>query len=150
MVWLDKACTALENLTGVRLVERSPVYETEPFGVPEAFADKPFLNVVVIVETRLTPLVFSHLIHDIEDRLGRIRGDIPNQPRTIDIDIITFGDFRCVSPMLTVPHPRATERRFVLQPLFDLRPDFIFPDSTRTVSERLHALPARPACHPVA
>lgn len=150
MAWLNKACAALEKLPGVRLIGRSPVYETEPIGVPEAFAKHLFLNGVVIVETRLTSLVFSNAIHDVENRLGRVRGDTPNRPRTIDIDIITFGDLICASPALTVPHPRALERRFVLQPLADLRPDFIFPDSTRTVSELLRYLPARPACHPVA
>jgi len=150
MAWLNTACAALEKLPGVRLIGRSPIYETEPLGVPDAFAHHLFLNGVVIVESCLTPLVFSRLIHDIEDRLGRIRGGTPNQPRTIDIDIITFGDLVCASPALTVPHPRALERRFVLQPLADLRPDFIFPDSTQTVSELLRLLPVRPACHPVA
>ncbi len=112
--------------------------------MPSEFAELHFLNCVVIVATRLTPGSFSTVIHAVEDRLGRMRSDTPNRPRTIDIDILAFDDLRCVSPLLTLPHPRAHDRRFVLQPLADLRPGFVFPGDTLTVSELLRTLPPEP------
>lgn len=141
---LKRAGLELLSLPETRCVAISPVYETEPVGVPPEFAGQRFLNCVVIVETGLAPHDFSSDIHAIEERLGRTRGDTPNRPRTIDIDIVTFGDLCSASPALTLPHPRARERRFVLQPLADLRPDFVFPGDTKPVSALLSALPPDP------
>lgn len=123
----------------------SPVYETDPVGVPEEFSRLRYLNCVVIVETRLTPDAFSDAIHAIEDRFGRTRNcEAAGLPRVIDIDILTFGDIRSEAPHLTLPHPRACERRFVLQPLADLRPDFVFPGGALSVADLLRALPPEP------
>ena len=140
---LDHACAALDVWPGILLLARSPVYETEPVGVPSAFANDLYLNRVVIVKTTLAPATFSNAIHTIEEHLGRARG-APGLPRVIDIDIITFGHLRLDTPELTLPHPRARARRFVLQPLADLRPDFVLPGDTQTVSDLLQALPPTP------
>ena len=144
LTWLKRAGLALLALPDTRCVAISPVYETEPVGVPPEFAGQLFLNCVVIVSTRLTPESLSTAIHAIEDQLGRTRETAPNRPRTIDIDIVAFGDVCVASPSLTLPHPRAHERRFVLQPLADLRPDFVLPGDTKTVSDLLSALPPNP------
>ncbi len=144
LAWLKRAGLELLSLPGTRCVAFSPVYETDPVGVPAEFVDTLFLNCVVIVETGLAPEAFSAAVHAAEDRLGRTRGGAPNLPRTIDIDIVAFGDLRCETPALTLPHPRARARRFVLQPLADLRPGFVFPGDTLTATELLRALPPAP------
>ncbi len=144
LAWLKQAGLELLALPDTRCVAVSSVYETEPVGVPPEFAGQLFLNCVVIVSTRLTPESFSTAIHAIEDRFGRTRGDTPNLPRAIDIDIVAFDDLCSATPSLTLPHPRARARRFVLQPLADLRPDFVFPGDTKTVSDLLSALPPDP------
>jgi 2-amino-4-hydroxy-6-hydroxymethyldihydropteridine diphosphokinase len=128
----------------IRILECSPVYETEPVDVPATFAGQLYLNQVVIVETALDAAAFSDAVHAVERRLGRTRGPLPNLPRTIDIDIVAFGGLRSDAPDLTLPHPRARARRFVLQPLADLRPGFVLPGETRTVSELLLSLPPAP------
>ena len=144
LAWLKRAGLELLALPDTSCVAFSPVYETEPVGVSSEFAGLNFLNCVVIVQTGLSPESFSAAIHAVEDRLGRTRGDTPNLPRTIDIDIIAFGALRLESPSLTLPHPRARGRRFVLQPLADLRPGFVFPGDSKTVADLLSALPPFP------
>lgn len=140
---LNRTCAALDAWPGIHVLDCSPVYETEPFGVPPAFANTLFLNQVVIVGTTLAPATFSYAIHTLEEHLGRTRGT-PGQPRVIDIDIIAFGDLLLDTPELMLPHPRTRMRRFVLQPLADLRPDFVLPGDTQTVSDLLHTLAPTP------
>lgn len=142
---IRRACDALGALPHTRVTALSPIYETEPVGVPDHAAGQLFLNAVALVETRLDALSFSREAHAIEAVLGRTRGGEPNLPRTIDIDIVAFGDIRSAAPELTLPHPRATERRFVLQPLADLWPECRLPGESRTVRELLQALPPRPS-----
>lgn len=142
--WLAHARHALAGTPGVRILACSPVYETEPVEVPEAFTHQQYLNQVVIVETMLDARSLSDIVHAIEKRLGRTRGPTPNQPRIIDIDIITFGGLRSDTPDLTLPHPRAHTRRFVLQPLADLRPDMILPGKSLTIADLLRTLPPEP------
>ena len=142
--WLERACEALAAWPGIRMADRSPIYETEPVDVHPEFAEHLYLNRIVIVETDLEPEAFSTAVHAIEQRLGRQRGRGANLPRTIDIDIITCADRRCDLPHLTLPHPRARQRRFVLQPLADLRPGLVLPGERRTVAELLAELPETP------
>ncbi len=144
LAWLARARAALAAEEALTVRACSPVYETDPVEVPAAFARQRYLNQIVIVETALAPRAFARLIHAIESLLGRKRGSERNLPRSIDIDIITFGDLRSADPDLTLPHPRAGMRRFVLQPLADLRPAARLPGDTRTVSERLRNLPDVP------
>ena len=144
LAWINQACVKLSELPGTRLAARSPIYETEPVGTPPDSSASLYLNGVVIIETRLVPSDFSRAIHAIEASLGRIRGDTPNLPRTLDIDIIAIDRLTSDDPELTLPHPRARRRLFVLRPLADLRPDFRFPCDKRTVTDLLHALPPGP------
>ena len=118
--YLERARNALAALPGTRFVEASSVIETEPVGVPAEFAAMKFLNQVAVFETELDAFEFSRRMHAIEDGLGRVR-TVRNGPRTIDIDLIDFGGQVVDTPELTLPHPRAADRDFVLRPLAELR-----------------------------
>ena len=117
--YLKRAIAALSSLPETRFVKASSVIETEPVDVPDEFAALKFLNQVAIFETNLDPFDFSRRMHAIEDDLGRVR-TIRNGPRTIDIDLVDFGGRVIVTPELTLPHPRAHLRDFVLRPLAEL------------------------------
>ena len=93
--------------------------ETEPVDVPPEFASMKFLNQVLVFETALGPRDFSRRMHAIEEQLGRVR-TVRNGPRTIDIDLIDFNGLVSDDPELTLPHPRARERDFVMRPLAEL------------------------------
>ena len=118
-VFLSKALAALAALPQTRLVAASKVAETEPVDVPPEFASQRFLNQVAVFETALEPHDFSRRMHRIEDELGRVR-TVRNGPRTIDLDLIDFGGVSLSEPELTLPHPRAREREFVMRPLAEL------------------------------
>jgi len=129
---LERALEALET-EGVHIVRRSSLYETEPRDV----RDQPwFLNLVVETETSLLPRQLLSTIRRIEKNLGRKRV-IAKGPRTIDIDILLFGRFVVDTPELQIPHPRMTERRFVLEPLAELAPELRHPITHRTAREML-------------
>ena len=117
--YLARALDALSALPQTHLVKTSSVIETEPVDVPTAFAGMKFLNQAAAYETDLGPHEFSRRMHAIEDDLGRVR-TVRNGPRTIDIDLVDFGGIRMATPELTLPHPRAAERDFVLKPLAEL------------------------------
>lgn len=113
----------------------SSVYETEP---RERRNQRWFLNLVVEAETELFPRQLLGRIGRIEQQLGRRRMSA-NGPRTIDIDILFFGNFVVETRDLTVPHPRFAERRFVLAPMAELAPEWRDPVSRRTMRELLPA-----------
>ncbi len=117
--YLRRAIIALSKLPQTRLLDASEVRETEPVDVPCAFSAQKFLNQAAVFETTLAPVTFSRAMHAIEDRLGRVR-TVRNGPRTIDIDLILFGDVEMATSELTLPHPRAKSRRFVTEPLAEL------------------------------
>ena len=129
---------ALEQLTaeGIAVRRVSPVYETEPVDYTD---QRWFRNLVVEAETELFPMQLLSRIARIERELGRVRG-IPKGPRTIDIDILLYGNRVVKSAKLQIPHPRMSERRFVLAPLADLAPDLRHPVSGRSVRELLDAV----------
>ena len=107
--------TAVESLPG--LVAVSPVYETDPVGGPPG--QEPYLNLVVALETDLSPRELLDLGRRLEEAAGRVR-TVPNGPRTLDVDVLLVGDLTVNEPDLVVPHPRMWRRRFVLAPLADL------------------------------
>jgi 2-amino-4-hydroxy-6-hydroxymethyldihydropteridine diphosphokinase len=132
---LREALVRLEA-EGVRVVRRSSVYETEP----QELRDQPwFLNAVVEVETDLFPLqLFAH-IQNVEREMGR-RRVTPKGPRHIDIDILFYGRSLIETADLQVPHPRIAQRRFVLEPLSEIAPDFRHPLTGKTAIEMLATL----------
>jgi len=114
---LRRAVAALPDL-----VATSPVYETEPVGGPGG--QPRFLNLVVELETERSPRQLLELARRLEAAAGRVRG-VPGGPRTLDIDVLLVGDLQVAEEDLVVPHPRMARRRFVLEPLADLRPDLV-------------------------
>ena len=141
---LRTARERLEALPGVRLLGKSSVYETEPVGVPEAYASLDFLNAVAVFEVSIPLEDWSDAVHGIEDALLRRRSGVRNAPRTIDLDLLYFGDAVADKPHLHLPHPQSVSRRFVCQPLADLRPGLVLPGETRTIADILAALPREP------
>jgi 2-amino-4-hydroxy-6-hydroxymethyldihydropteridine diphosphokinase len=132
---LREALQRIESVE-VRLLRRSSTYETEPQDV----RDQPwFLNLVVEGETKLTPLDLLARIQEIEQEMGRER-IVPKGPRTIDIDILLYGNEVIDRPELQIPHPKLAERRFVLEPLAELEPNLEDPVTGRTVFEMLSAI----------
>lgn len=117
--YLERAIARLKQLPLTLLVAKSSVAETEPIDVPKKFAALKFLNQVAVFETELEVRDFSRRMHDIEDELGRVR-TVKNGPRTIDIDLVDFGGMTVSEPELTLPHPRAKNRDFVMRPLAEL------------------------------
>jgi 2-amino-4-hydroxy-6-hydroxymethyldihydropteridine diphosphokinase len=132
---------ALDRLSPRRV---SPIYETEPVNYT---AQPRFLNLAAEIETEMSPAQLLARTQAIERDLGRTRG-IPKGPRTLDIDILFYGDAVIREPDLEVPHPRLAERRFVLEPLADLAPDLRHPVTGRTVAEMLASLPAQESGEP--
>lgn len=123
---LQGAVSAIADTPDVWVTGVSPVYETEPVDAPEG--SEPFLNAVVLVDTTLAAHRLMERALAIEDVYGRERGETPNAPRTLDVDLIVVGDRRSHDDALLLPHPRAHRRAFVLLPWADLEPDAVLPD----------------------
>lgn len=145
LAFLRQARDAIAKLPGTRVLAQSPVYETEPVGMKPEYAHLRFLNAVMIIETDWPPERLRAELSSIEDAAGRDRNDDKYAPRTLDIDLIYYGSEMRPGPSLAIPHPRWAERRFVVQPLADLRPDLILPGSNISVREQLARLPEKPA-----
>ena len=114
---------------GIEIVAVSRLRETEPVGL----TDQPrFLNGAAALETELPPRELLERLLGIERRLGRRRGQGPRfGPRTIDLDLLVYGDAVLEEPGLSIPHPRLAERRFALEPLADLDPSLEVPGKGR-------------------
>jgi 2-amino-4-hydroxy-6-hydroxymethyldihydropteridine diphosphokinase len=122
---------ALRLLRGVGRVDASLVYETDPVGPGE---QGPYLNAVARLRTRLSPRALLEQLLAIERIEGRERSDVRNAPRTLDLDLLLYGECVLAEPDLVVPHLRLAERPFVLEPLCDLAPDLVPPGGTAPVS----------------
>jgi 2-amino-4-hydroxy-6-hydroxymethyldihydropteridine diphosphokinase len=128
---LTAAAVRLESLG--RVTGRSSLYSTEPVG----FADQPrFVNAVVALETELSPRELLDRLLKLEQEFGRDRsGGIENGPRTLDLDILLFGDIEISEPGLEIPHPRLEERAFVLVPLREISPRIFDAGDGETMSQ---------------
>jgi 2-amino-4-hydroxy-6-hydroxymethyldihydropteridine diphosphokinase len=120
---LRRAIELLAAEDGIEVLAVSEIRETEPVGPVE---QGPFLNGAVQVETSLSASELLERLLSVENRLGRVRAERWG-PRTIDLDLLLYGDEKIDEPGLTVPHPRLHERRFVLEPLADLDPGLEIP-----------------------
>ena len=117
--FLSFAVSSLSALPGTQLLAVSQQRETAPVDVPEAFVDLAFLNMAVLVETTLSAEDLLTAALAIEAEAGRVR-TVRNGPRPLDVDVILYEGVTCATERLTLPHPRAHERDFVLDPLRDL------------------------------
>jgi 2-amino-4-hydroxy-6-hydroxymethyldihydropteridine diphosphokinase len=135
-VSLAKAITQIEKKIGA-LSRQSGLYSTTAWG---NIKQPDFLNQVIIIETKLTPLQTMHTILAIEKKMGRIR-TVKNAPRIIDIDILFFNKEIIDEPGLIVPHPQIQNRRFVLVPLNQLSPNLKHPALKKTIHQLLMHCP---------
>ena len=145
---LQSAVRLLDAAEGVLVVASSRVWETDPVGGPR---QPDYLNVVLRAETSLPPHELLQVCLRVEEALGRVR-DVHWGPRTIDVDVLLVDDLRVEERGLTIPHPRMTERAFVLLPLLELDPDASLPGGSRLDGIRLgpHAVGgARPFAPPL-
>lgn len=133
---LDAAILRLAGLG--RVVARSSYYSTEPVG----YADQPeFLNAAAALETKLDPHPLLNRLLAIERSLGRDRTNaIPNGPRTLDLDLLLYGNRIIRTESLQLPHPRMAQRAFVLQPLAEIAPDLIHPELQKSMTQLLQDL----------
>lgn len=132
---LRLAVDDIDSIDGVEVTRRSSVYRTEPLGR----TDQPdFLNAVIEIETGLSPFRLLESAMSVEEKHGRAR-ETRWGPRTLDVDILLFGEQAVAEPDLVIPHPRMTQRRFVLEPLLEIAPDLVLPDG-ESVEERLKPL----------
>ncbi len=133
---LAAALAGLRATAGLAVTAVSSVYETDPVGPPP---QGPYLNAAARVRTRLAPRALLARLLEIEAGRGRVRRGVRDAPRTLDLDLLLYGD-RCVEgPELTVPHPRLCERAFVLEPLCEIAGGVLHP----VRGERIETLAAR-------
>jgi 2-amino-4-hydroxy-6-hydroxymethyldihydropteridine diphosphokinase len=128
----------LATTAGIELVAASSVFETDPVGGPEQGA---YLNAVVVVNTTLDPRALLERALEIEAGQGRVRVERWG-PRTLDVDVLSVGEELSDDPYLTLPHPQAHERAFVLVPWAEIDPTYVLPGLGLTVVDLLAALPA--------
>lgn len=134
---IEAGFAALAALPGTRLLSRSSLYRSAPVG----YADQPdFINAVAIIETALAPHALLAALLNIERVNGRVR-EFPNAPRTLDLDIVLYGDCVVHDPGLTIPHARMLERAFVMVPLAEVAPDMEVPGqgTVRHLASRVDA-----------
>src|SRR5512143_2239 len=131
---LSQVQTAIDELASLpqsRLHEVSPLYRTPPLGP----ADQPdYINAVAAIDTDLEPLALLDQLQRIEQHHGRVRGRLRWGPRTLDLDILLYGDRLITNERLTVPHPGLHERPFVIFPLLAIAPELLLPDGTSIAS----------------
>ncbi len=124
---VERGFEALATLPRTRLLVRSRLYRTPPWGVRE---QPDFVNAAARLETALPPRALLDALLAIETRAGRSRG-VPNGPRILDLDLLAYADEVLDTPGLVIPHPRLHERAFVLLPLADIAPDLEVPGQGR-------------------
>jgi len=115
---IRQALNLLDQTPGIRVKKISSISETDPVGGPR---QGKYLNAVARISTTLTPAKLLKTLQAIEKQLGRVR-TIKNGPRTIDLDILLYGNREIKTKRLTIPHPRMFERDFILKPLLEIHP----------------------------
>ena len=137
---LKNAKAIILDCPGIVPADQSPVYETEPVGVPPEFQALNFLNAILIVKTLITLSQLMRTFQFMEQKIGREPNTVINAPRPMDIDIIYADGLQIREQYIAIPHPHWAQRRFVVQPLCDVRPDLVIPGQTGTVAEVLAGL----------
>ncbi|MDO4289388.1 MAG: 2-amino-4-hydroxy-6-hydroxymethyldihydropteridine diphosphokinase [Eubacterium sp.] len=136
---IQEALALLEARDGIKIVSRSSIIETEPWGYEN---QDNFLNGVVEIKTWLSPRLLMQTLFDIEAALKRER-TIHWGPRTLDLDILFYDDVIDDDPVVTLPHPRIQERLFVLEPLAEIAPNFIHPVLRKSMAQLAQELSDR-------
>ena len=134
----------LKQLSRSRVVRRSSLYRSAPIG-PQNQPD--FVNAVACLDTELAPQDLLAALQAMETRQGRVRRALRWGPRTLDLDILLYGDLRMAEPLLTIPHPRMAERAFVLLPLREIATGIVVPGAGK-VDDLIDRLPPQ-AVHPL-
>lgn len=132
---LQEARDLLRKLSADDSIRQASIYQTEPVACPPNSPD--FFNTVVEFDYAGTAHELLDATQAIEFHLGRISSPERNSPRVIDVDILYLGDERIDGEILDLPHPRLTSRRFVLQPLAEIRPDLVLPGDQVSIAEHL-------------
>lgn len=127
----------LEIHEGSEPALESKVYETSPVDCPPG--SDSFLNAVMEIETSLPPSDLLVRLQDIEQAMGRPSAHTKNSPRSIDLDVLYCGNLTSTGARLRLPHPQFAQRRFVLAPLSDIRPDLVLPNFTKNIEQLLRA-----------
>ncbi|PWU18054.1 MAG: 2-amino-4-hydroxy-6-hydroxymethyldihydropteridine diphosphokinase [Verrucomicrobia bacterium] len=137
---VTRAISRIQQLSA-EAVRKSSLWATTPVDCPPD--SPPFINAVVMMSPLPgeTPESLLAKLQGIEKEFGRKQKQVINEPRTLDLDLIAFGNEVRSMPHLVLPHPRAHQRRFVLQPLNEIAPDLILPGQHKTVAELLRNLP---------
>ena len=134
---IKKAIGLILAEDGIADAGRGRFYETEPQGTK----DQPwFLNTAIAIDTDKPPVELLDFLKGVEKAVGRVGGE-GGGPRALDIDIVFYGTQSVNEPGLEIPHPRALGRRFVMAPMSDIAPDFVYPAIGKTVSELLNGIP---------
>lgn len=139
LIAAKKAVTACP---GIRLLAQSSLYETEPVGVKPEYQHLKFINAVLIVLCEIPLMDLHQATLKIEADIGRNRTSDQYAPRTLDIDILYAGSVAMHTPALKLPHPQCLKRRFVLEPLAEVRPGLVLANTGKTVQGLLAGLPA--------
>lgn len=134
---LSEAVQAIDAAEGIRVLARSHLYKTAPVGPPQP----DYLNACIVVKTTLSARSLLHQLLRIENQFGRVRQERWGA-RSLDLDLLLFGEQIIDSPGLTVPHPRLHERAFVLVPLMDIAGQWQHPIFGKTITQLLDDLPA--------
>jgi len=131
---LEKSLQALNQIPGIMLNATSSWYKTEPMDTPQPQPD--YINGCALLSTEQTPEELLTLLQATEIQFGRVeKGTL--QPRTLDLDLLLYGDLVLNTPTLTIPHPRMVERAFVLVPLAEIAPEWIEPASNNKIAKLL-------------
>lgn len=138
---LNQVMERLAKLSNQPLL-KSSLWQTTPVDCPPG--SPPFINAVVgfLPRTDATPESLLVKLQELEREFGRQPKQVHNEPRPLDLDLIAFGSVVSASESLALPHPRAHQRRFVLQPLAEIAPDFVLPGQSKTVKALLESLPS--------
>jgi 2-amino-4-hydroxy-6-hydroxymethyldihydropteridine diphosphokinase len=135
--YLKKAMLLLESHDGIQVVNTSSIYETDPVGYTD---QDQFLNMAVQVKTKLNPDELLAECLNIEDKLGRKR-EVRWGPRTLDLDILLYNHENIETEKLTIPHPRMSERAFVLLPLLEMDPNLTLSNMGKPLKYCLQSIP---------
>ena len=131
---LKKGIHLLNNHPHIWVIDQSNVYQSAPMYHTD---QEDFYNLVVEIDTNCIPLDLLNGIKEIENKAGRDSTSKKNMPRILDIDILAIGDLQIHSELLEIPHPRISERKFVLKPWNDIAPNFQLPESSATIADLL-------------